>query len=857
MTLLLIDGNSIINRAYYGVKLLSTKDGRFTNAVYGFMNIFLNLLDNVKPDAVAVAFDVKQPTFRHELFSEYKAGRKGTPPELVQQMPVVKELLELLGYKTIECPGYEADDIIGTLSVAGADKCFIATGDRDSLQLVSDTCSVLLASTKAGKPVTIEYDKAKLFEDYSLSPKTMIELKALMGDSSDNIPGVAGIGQKTATDLLLKYNDIDTIFSDIDALAASDSVKRKLHAGRESAFLSRTLGTINKNAPIDTQLKHYQRGEIKASEVIELLAELEMFKIIERLNLSSQAKSPSIEQEGITCYRNRPIDELREYILTNKKAYFSLDKGSNGLTACFEYRHGVFVIENQDAELIAFLVELLSCEDVGIYTSSSKLLFSIAHSRGLINCRLEFDPILAAYLLNPNASDYNLLNLCREYSVAVGVFDDNQDEELASVASMSRLCAVLEDYLAENNQMRLLSEIELPLAETLASMEDFGFAVDIEGIKQFSQKLSDGIDRLTLEIFNEAGREFNINSPKQLGEVLFVDMGIPPKKKTKTGYSTNAEVLEELSEDYPIVSKILEYRSLCKLKSTYCDGLLKVVGEDGRIHSTFNQTETRTGRISSSEPNLQNIPIRQELGRELRKYFKAADGYILSDADYSQIELRVLAHIANDAAMLEAFNQGVDIHTVTASQVFNMPISMVTPLMRSRAKAVNFGIVYGIGAFSLAKDIHVSRAEADRYIKSYLQHYSAVDAYMKSTIEKAKQDGYVETIFHRRRMLPELSSSNGIQRAFGERVARNMPIQGSAADIIKIAMINVFRRLAAEGLSSRLILQVHDELIVETKLDEREAVAKILSEEMENAAQLKVRLVADVHSGETWYDAKS
>ncbi len=848
MTLLAIDGNSIVNRAFYGIKMLATKNGKFTNGIFGFLTILQHLREQYSPDCIAVAFDVHAPTFRHKMYDQYKAGRKGMPPELREQMPTLKEILRLMGIRTVEKEGWEADDILGTLSVAGFDRIYIATGDRDSLQLISDKANVLLTSTKMGTTQTVCYDREKLYEDYKMTPELMIDLKALMGDSSDNIPGVPGIGQKTATDLILRYGTIDEIFADIDALDVTPSVRKKLAEGKDSAYLSYRLGTISKEAPIPTGAEDYTVTEGDPAALRLLLADLEMYKMIDRLGLRDIA----VKEENTTAAAIETIEAsfIEDCLYSDGRAYFTAQfENDRFLRACFAVP-GCKVALLRDG---ALFLALLKNKEIEKYTDASKPLHRFALMNGVCAENLAYDCELAGYLINPNASDYTVSNAAAELHVPTPAGED------ALAVSAALLPVIAEKQLARldaDEQTPLYREIELPLAQVLASMELLGVKVDKEGIRLFGVELSRRIDALVDEIYEIAGDPFNLNSPKQLGVILFEKLGLPVRKKTKTGYSTNAEVLESLADEHPIIDKILEYRMLSKLNSTYCEGLLKVVGDDGRIRSTFNQTETRTGRISSSEPNLQNIPVRSELGREMRRFFIADDGYTLCDADYSQIELRVLAHIANDETMLAAFNQNEDIHTATASQVFGLPAEMITPALRSRAKAVNFGIVYGIGAFSLAKDIGVSRNEASQYIKNYLHRFSGVAGYMDSVIEKAKKDGYVDTMFHRRRYLPELSASNAVQRAFGERVARNMPIQGTAADIIKIAMVRVYQRLKTEGLRSRLILQIHDELIVETAPGEEDAVKKLLSEEMENAVQLNVRLAADVHAGKSWYDAK-
>lgn len=854
MKLLVLDGNSIINRAFYGIKLLTTKDGRYTNAIYGFMNIFYKLCDELHPDSVAFAFDLKAPTFRHKMYDEYKAGRKPMPPELAEQMPVLKDLLRALGYKIVTKEGYEADDILGTLafSCKDGDECYIATGDRDSLQLVGDNVKVLLASTKMGRPETNIYDVKRIKDDYGVTPHQLIDIKALMGDSSDNIPGVSGVGQKTAQSLISELGSIQNIYDNIDTIDIRETLRNKLKNDKDSAFMSYKLGEICKSVPIETDYSFYVPDEGDKGEALSILRSLEMYKLIDKIGLNTVTYDAKPENTTVKEYKR--VNSLNDFFLKANKLYFvySVKDGRiESLAAC----NGDDICEvntENDSEVEAF-INILEDENTEKYTFNIKPLYAYAFSHGFEIKNVKMDLMLAAYLLNPSAKDYDIEKLAAEYNVyyeADGGFSALSETVYPLTVKLSAL-------LEERDQTELLSNIELPLAEVLASMEKIGVKVDKSGIEAFGDMLGERIKGLQSRIYELAGEEFNINSPKQLGEILFVKLAIPTKKKTKSGFSTNAEVLEKLADEYEIVKFILEYRTYTKLKSTYCDGLLKEIAADGRIHSTFNQTETRTGRISSTEPNLQNIPVRTELGREMRKFFIADDGKVLVDADYSQIELRVLSDIADDKAMIDAFNNGDDIHAITASQVFKMPLQMVTPLMRSRAKAVNFGIVYGIGAFSLAKDIGVSRAEADRYIKDYLHHYSGVDRYMNEVVEEAKKNGYVKTLFGRRRYLPELSSSNGMLRAFGERVARNMPIQGTAADIIKIAMIRVYTRLKEENLNACLILQIHDELIVEAPENEKTKAELIVKEEMENACKMKVLLKSDAHSGESWYDAKA
>ncbi len=860
MKILAIDGNSILNRAFYGIRALSTKDGRFTNGIYGFLTILMKLRDEVKPDGVAIAFDLKAPTFRHKMYDGYKANRHGMPPELAQQLPVLKELLVALGYKIISLEGYEADDILGT--VAGmckdGDVCFIATGDRDSFQLIRDNVTVLLPHTKMGTTTTETYTPARIKEEYGVTPIQMIDIKALQGDASDCIPGVAGVGQKTAGDLIQKFGTIQNIYDNIDTLEIKENLKNKLLNDKEKAFLSYTLGTIINNVPIECALNDLIPQNADEGKAREMLADLEMFKIIEKLNFTAPTAVEKKEEKTkeLDFVTDFDTNDLLNKIKAEKSAYFTADyKDLDNPSFCFLCDNAVYHLEPMNFGYFVFVQSLLEDENIKKYTDNSKLLYRFAFLNNIEIKGMALDTSLAGYILNPSANGYNPLRLCEEYKAPIPKV--KTDLPLAmECAVMKSVSTRLTTEIEANEQEYLLNKVEMPLAEVLASMEHLGFMVDRKGIADFTQKISGELKTIQEEIYELAGEEFNINSPKQLGVILFEKMGLPAKKKTKSGYSTNADVLESLQNENPIIDKILWFRTLSKLYSTYCEGLLKVIGEDGRIHSSFIQTETRTGRISSTEPNLQNIPVRKEIGREMRKFFVAKDGCLLADADYSQIELRVLSHIADDEEMLKAFNDEIDIHTVTASQVFNMPMQMVTPLMRSRAKAVNFGIVYGIGAFSLAKDIGVTRKEADDYIKGYLRHYAGVDRYMETVAQDAKEKGYVSTLWGRRRYLPELNSSNGMLRAFGERVARNMPIQGTAADIIKIAMVRVYNRLKEEKMDAKLILQVHDELIVEAPENEIEKAAKILSEEMENACEMKVRLRADVNVGRTWYDAK-
>lgn len=865
MKLLVLDGNSIVNRAFYGIKLLTTKDGYYTNAIYGFLNILLKLQDMSKADAVTVAFDVHAPTFRHKMYDAYKAGRHAMPDELRQQMPVLKNILHYLGYKTIECEGWEADDILGTLAEVcrnNGDECFIATGDRDSLQLAHGGVKVLLARTKGGQAVTDVYDENVVMEEYGVTPHQLIQVKALQGDSSDNIPGVQGVGPKTALDLIARFESVDNIYNNIDTIDIKPGVKAKLERDKDNAYLSLKLGEIKTDAPIDTNISDYTVGEGEKQQAAQEFKRLELYSLMPKFNLDVNAAvqiQENVKPREISRLTCVDADWLLKKIDGENEVYVYPSVIDNDITDLyFAFGDEIIVMPCETPEYKYFIRRFFANDRVKKYSYNTKYLHRLAEKMDIDCKNVCGDLILSAYLLKPSDSNYAVEHLCLEYGVVVPEYKNalgSGDENVVSAAVLAPLFEKTNALLDEANQTKLLNEIELPLARVLARMEIRGFSADKQGIEQFGKRLALRIDELTRAIYDSVGYEFNINSPKQLGVALFEDLKLPCKKKTKTGYSTNAEVLESLRDEHPVIEYILEYRSLTKLKSTYCDGLIKVINDDGRIHTSFNQVETRTGRISSLEPNLQNIPIRTELGREMRKFFTAKDGCVLVDADYSQIELRVLSDLANDENMINAFNNGDDIHTITASQVFNLPVEMITPTLRSRAKAVNFGIVYGIGAFSLAKDIGVSMKEAKQYIDNYLATYNGVDNYMHRMIELAKDKGYSETLFNRRRYLPELSSSNHMQRAFGERVARNMPIQGTAADIIKIAMIKVDKRLSDENMKSRLILQVHDELIVEAPEEEAEKALAIVTEEMESACKMKVLLRADGKIGKTWYDA--
>ena len=861
MKILAVDSNSIMNRAFYGIKMLTTKDGFFTNAVYGFLSILLTSVAETKPDAIVFAFDVHAPTFRHEFYKEYKAGRHATPQELIDQFPVVKELLGYLGYPVIAIEGWEADDILGTVSrlceEQGAD-CVISTGDRDSLQLIGEHTKVRLATTKMGAPVSTMMDIPAVHEKYGVEPLELIEVKALMGDSSDNIPGVPGIGEKTALDLIRRYHSVEYIYEHFDELELKPAQRKKLEEGKDLAYLSRRLGEINRFAPISQDLSDLLPKERDEAAAVALLTRLEMYKMIERLGLDP-TKAPEKAEENSAPAREmevsfEPCSILSEYCDEMSTDVLFEAEGDDLTAVCLIRGEKAVLIENDgfffDAEFARFL-----CSKGEKRTDDLKFLCRWAENHGGEAEGFLMDSSLAGYILNVSGDDYTAERLAALYHAKKFELKGDVDahsELLSKAAVFPGLCTVLRAELESCGEEKILDEIELPLAKILASMELRGFKIDPEGIRRFGEELSVTIDETQQRIFELCGEEFNILSPKQLGVVLFEHLGLPAKKKTKSGYSTGADVLEDIRKYHPAVDEILEYRKLTKLRSTYVDGLLNALAPDGRVHTRFNQKETRTGRISSLEPNLQNIPIRTELGSRMRGFFVAKEGFTLVDADYSQIELRVLAHLSGDKNMISAFTGGTDVHTQTASQVFGVPEDFVTSQMRSRAKAVNFGIVYGIGAWSLGENIGVPTKEAQQYIDSYLSHYSGVDRFMKESIESAKKCGYAVTSYGRRRYLPELSSSNFNLRSFGERVARNMPIQGTAADIIKLAMVRVENRLEAEKLDAKLIMQVHDELIVEANENCAQKVADILKEEMENAASLSVPMEVDVGMGKTW-----
>jgi len=844
---LIVDGNSILNRAFYGVRPLTTHTGLFTNAVYGMITILQKHLDALNPDMCAVAFDMRAPTFRHLKYDQYKANRKGMPEELAVQFPYAKKCAEYMGFFLIEKEGYEADDILGTLSKLadedGGTQSYILTGDKDSLQLISEQTHVILTKTKED----IIFDIAKFSEEYgNITPKTFVDVKALMGDSSDNIPGVSGIGEKTALKLISDFGSLDSLYADRTAHHVSPSVSKKLDDGKDSAYLSRDLATIFREVPLNITLSDTEYSGFVKKELAALFAELEFSALIKRFaleeNLDGDTEKYAVEVTDLTDTEISDADLLKltgetvvtvdcddekMFLFSNGKLYVkSITSGNDAIRS--------FFAENP----------MITHYYKKVYTSLKKYGCTI---------KCSFDVMLAAYVLSSNDSVYDLEKLCEKY-LSKSILSVTAKDSCAVVYALYK---VMKDEIEKNEMTHLLCDIEIPLASVLADMEECGFKVDTDGLRKYSDNLKLTEEQLAEKIYFQAGCMFNINSPKQLGEVLFHRLGLPTGKKTKTGYSTGADILENLRTHHAIVEDILDYRQVTKLRGTYGEGLLKVIADDGRIHTNFNQTGTATGRLSSTDPNLQNIPVRQEMGRELRKFFISEnDDYILVDADYSQIELRLLAHISGDEVMINAFCEGADIHTITASQVFGIHESMVNSDLRKRAKAVNFGIVYGIGDFSLAQDLRITKKQAGDYIRGYLDTYKGVDRYLKETITKATEDGFCTTMFGRRRYIPELKVSNKTAKAFGERVAMNSPIQGTAADIIKIAMINTQKALVESGIDARLILQVHDELIVESNKNCADIASEILKREMESAASLSVPLSADTSSGKTWFDSK-
>lgn len=881
---MVLDGNSIINRAYYGVRPLTTRDGFFTHAIFGFLTMLGRLLDEEKPEALCVAFDRREPTFRHLEYEGYKATRHAMPEELAMQMPVLKDVLDAMNIPRYELAGFEADDLIGTISrkceSAGWD-CVVATGDKDSLQLVTEHTTVKLISTRMGQTTTKDMTPESFREVYGFAPAHIVDLKALMGDASDNIPGVPGVGEKTAMALIQKYQSIDEIYRLLPDIEAKPNVIKKLTEGEESARQSFHLATIVMDAPLEFSPQDNLR-KAPSDALYPLFMKLEFTKLIDKYGLKPPADIPAAEEQPLD------LTVTAEAVTTVEKAkeYLSLFRKAKHVTLLALPDLSGVIVDFVAGESTAVSAEFYFSRYEGDWNALLRALFSddikkVSHNvKDLQRTLLEndlpiegfiFDTALAGYLLDATAGKYDIASLFAAYfhqtlaepkhldPDAFSMLGDTAEAETAFHVYTSAVDALYEAFAPELEKRELHElyyEVELPLCAVLARMEHAGMRVDANALAAFGSEMEVQLKTLEQHIYEEAGGPFNINSPKQLGEVLFERLQLPHGKKTKTGWSTNADVLEKLRWENPIVEEVLQYRQYAKFRSTYCDGLLKVIAPDGRIHTSFQMTVTATGRLSSTEPNLQNIPTRTQLGSEFRRMFVPADGCVLVDADYSQIELRLLAHIADDEAMKQAFLTGEDIHTVTAAQVFGVPSDQVTKQMRSHAKAVNFGIVYGISAFSLAQDIGVPVYEAKEYIETYFERFPGIRRYMDEVVAQAKERGYVETLMHRRRALPELAASNFNTRSFGERVARNMPIQGTAADVIKLAMVRVEERLHKENLKAKLILQVHDELIVECPEEEKETVARLLTEEMEGAVHLSVPLTAEAHWGKNWLEAK-
>lgn len=898
--ILLIDGNSILNRAFYGImgsKMLMTEDGVYTNAVYGFLAILFKVQEELNPEYIVVAFDKKGPTKRHEMYQDYKANRKGMPEELAMQMPMIKEVLTAMNIKIIEKEGYEGDDIIGTLSQFGEKNDLdvtILSGDRDNFQLATKKVTIEIPRTKAGKTETDYYNQAKVIEEYGVEPHQLIEVKGLMGDTSDNIPGVPGVGEKTALTLIKEYHDIDNLYKQIEE--GTDSIKGKLREklieNKELAFLSRELGRINVNSPIEENLEEMKIEEWDKEKVLALFSQYRFNRYIERFGLKEQVQK--VPQQGeLFKVRDVLIKEVKEQAIQNKKLIYQLGtievedstevvkKEIVSISVLHESLNQVDYVKLEKND-IQELKEVFESKEIELYGFELAKDYILLKQNGITMNNLKFDAKIAAYLLNPTNSKYELTGLASQYlgMDMNGYLEENEAEEekdqltlfdtklehkeeldkrknTLEVYCIGKLVSVLIEKLKQVEELSLFEEIEMPLVKVLADMQYVGMYVDKQELIEYGELLKKEIEVLTKTIHELAGEEFNINSPKKLGEILFEKLQLPSSRKNKNGYSTDVDALEKIKGEHQIVEKILEYRKLVKLNSTYVEGLLPYINQkDNRIHSYFHQTVTASGRISSTEPNLQNIPTREEMGKKIRKAFKPKPNCIFLDADYSQIELRVLAHISEDGHMIEAFNHDEDIHKQAASKVFNLPIEEVTAEERSKAKAVNFGIVYGISDFGLAEQIGTSRKEAKEYIAQYLEKYAGIKAFMENIVEEAKEKGYVETLFKRRRYLPELKSSNHMVRQFGARAAMNTPIQGTAADIMKIAMIEVFNQLQEKNLQSKLILQIHDELIIETQEAEKEQVKKILVSSMEQAMKLKVPLKVEVSEALNWYEAK-
>ncbi len=901
--LVVIDGNSILNRAFYGImssKMLQTADGTYTNAVYGFLAIMFKLLEDITPDYMAVAFDVKHPTKRHEMYKDYKGTRKGMPDELASQMPIIKEVLKAMNIKIIEKEGYEADDILGTLAKYAEKKGIevtLLTGDRDSFQLASDNIIIRIPRTKGGKTETENFDKNKILEVYGVEPKQLIEVKGLMGDTSDNIPGVPGVGEKTALNLIKEYSSIDNLYEKLEngEPVAKGKLKENLENNKDLAILSRELGRIDVNAPIDKELSDFKIVEWNNQEVLEIFKRLRFNRYIERFNLDKNIekseKNTETNIENLFEYKEiKDEDEIIKIIKNieeSKNLYYYFEKidkkNDNTLIIKKEIKYINIFIEKEN---VVYNIEFSAKKFKSIFENKEILKcghkikedYIILKQLGVNPQNMMFDAEIAMYILNATSNSYSIEELARQY-LDMDISDyikEEQEEHQTSLFDIveensqkanytyalyayviGRTKQKLIDDLIKIESLELFNEIEMPIAEVLAEMQYVGIYIDEKEIIKFGENLKQNIEELTIDIYNLAGEEFNINSTKQLGVILFEKLNLTPSKKTKSGYSTDVEALEKIKDSHPIIDKILEYRQLVKLNSTYVEGMIPYINlQTGRIHTFFHQTVTSTGRLSSTDPNLQNIPTRTELGKKLRKVFKAEDGKVFIDADYSQVELRILAHMAKDEVMIEAFNSDADIHTISASQVFKVPVEEVSKQLRSKAKAVNFGIVYGISEFGLAEQIDINRKEAKEYIEKYLETYHGIRDYMKNIVEETKQKGYVSTLFGRRRYIQELNSKNYMVRKFGDRAAMNTPIQGTAADIMKIAMIKVYNELKKRNLKSKIVLQIHDELLIETLLGEKEEVKEILKTSMEGAAKLLVPLKVEVEEGKNWYQAK-
>ncbi len=875
--ILLIDGHSILNRAFYGLPDLTNADGRHTGAVYGFLNILFRILEEEKPDYLTVAFDLHEPTFRHKMYESYKGTRKPMPEELREQVPLIKEMLTTMGVKIISKGGYEADDLLGTMAVRSEKKGMdvtILSGDRDLLQLATEKVMIRLPKTSRGKTTIENFHAAEVLEKYQVTPPQIIELKALMGDSADNIPGIPGVGEKTATKMIVEFGSIENAYAHLEEVKPNKA-RESLREHYDLAQLSKTLATINTDCPLEYAYEDAKLGDLYTPEAYQLCKQLEFKNLLGRFDASAVLET-GIDKNFFLCSDFSGADSLFRKaaqkdcvgiaLLSDKEGIYGLGLALEEEEIYYIPAEGLLTGEYLGGALEELAAHTILCSlDV-----KSMLKYVTLNDAGHV-----FDASVGVYLLNPLKSSYSFDDIAREFldgtllptrTDLLGKDTLKSAWEKSSEGLMPYACYLaytalatrepIETALKESDMWKVYTEIELPLIFTLDSMEKCGIRVKGEELRAYGEKLSIRIAELEKLIYEQAGEEFNINSPKQLGVILFEKMGIPGGRKTKTGYSTAADILEKLAPEQPIINDILEYRQLTKLKSTYADGLSAVIEADGRIHSTFNQTITATGRISSTEPNLQNIPVRMELGRLIRKVFVPEEGYVFLDADYSQIELRVLAHMSGDEKLIQAYREAEDIHRLTASQVFHVPFNEVTDLQRRNAKAVNFGIVYGISSFGLSQDLSITRKEAAEYIENYFETYPKIKGFLDRLVETGKEKGYVSTMFGRRRPIPELKSGNFMQRSFGERVAMNSPIQGTAADIIKIAMNRVYQRLKQEGLQSRLVLQVHDELLIETKKEELETVSHILKEEMKGAAHLSVELDVDMHEGNSWYEAK-